>query len=74
MESTFSQRSLTQGGIPFTLKDGTTGIIAPEARRTYDHIIQTRIGRFPLQGLTGLSLDTQPMVPVSQANISETFK
>ncbi|KAL8992106.1 MAG: hypothetical protein Q9169_007368, partial [Polycauliona sp. 2 TL-2023] len=42
------------GGIPFTLKDGITGIISPEARRTCDHIVQTRIGNFPLQGLTGL--------------------
>lgn len=57
MESTFPQSSLAQGGMPFTLKDGTTDIIAPEARRNYDHIIQTRIGNFPLQGLTGLSLE-----------------
>ncbi len=74
MESTFSQRSLEQGGIPFTLKDGTTSVIAPEARRTYDHIVQTRIGNFPLQGLTGLSLDTQPTALVSHANTFETSK
>ena len=53
MESTFHQSSLAQGGMAFSLKDGTAGVIAPEARRNYDHIIQTRIGNFPLQGLTG---------------------
>ena len=53
MEMSLPQSSLTQGGTPFALKDDTTAIIAPEARRTYDHIIHFRVGNFPLRGLTG---------------------
>ncbi|KAL8669821.1 MAG: hypothetical protein Q9168_005612 [Polycauliona sp. 1 TL-2023] len=51
-----AQSSLAKGGIPFALNDGTTGIIDPESRRTYDHIIQTKIGNFPLQGLTDVQM------------------
>ncbi|KAL8777842.1 MAG: hypothetical protein Q9213_007686 [Squamulea squamosa] len=66
MDSTLPQTSFTQGGIPFTLKDGTTDIIAPEARRTYDHIIHFRIGNFPVQGLT----DTQANLILSGSHLS----
>lgn len=42
--------------MPFALKDGRRDIITPTARRTYDHIINSRIGSFPLNGLTGKPL------------------
>ena len=58
MVPTFAQSSLTQGGVPFALKDGSNGIIAPEARRTYDHIVHTAVGIFPSKGLTGKLFDT----------------
>lgn len=44
---------LARGIVPFAFRDGTTGIIAPEARRAYDHIIHFRVGNFPSSGLTG---------------------
>ena len=53
MAMTTSQNLLANGVVSFTLKDSTTEIIAPEALRTYDHIIRSRIGNFPSNGLTG---------------------
>ena len=45
--------------VTFILKNGTPGIIAPEARRTYDHIIRLIIGEFPLLGLKGQFLSPE---------------
>ena len=55
-----SQSALVGGVLPFALENGTTGVIAPEERRTFDHIIYVNIGDFPTHGLTGqlLSLGT----------------
>lgn len=47
------QNAIARGVLSFTLEDGTTGIISPEERRTYDHIICTNVGVFPTHGLTG---------------------
>ncbi|KAL9127852.1 MAG: hypothetical protein Q9217_003343 [Psora testacea] len=67
MGSTVHETSLAGGVVPFALKDGTTGIIAPEARRIYDHIIHFRIGNFPSNGLT----DTQASLILSASRLAE---
>ena len=50
-----SQSLLFGGTLSFALTNGDTGIIAPEERRTYDHIIHSNVGAFPAAGLTGNS-------------------
>lgn len=53
MASTISESLINPGGVVFSLKDGTKGVIAPEDRRIYNHIIHVKIGHFPSNGLTG---------------------
>lgn len=47
------QSALAGSVLPFALEDGTTGIISPEEKRTFDHIIYANVGDFPTHGLTG---------------------
>lgn len=54
-----SQSLLFGGTLSFALTNGDTGIIAPEERRTYDHIIHSNVGAFPAAGLTGSSLSSK---------------
>lgn len=56
MTSTTSESLVSPGGVTFSLRDGTKGIIAPDDRRVYDHIIHVKVGTFPSDGLTGQSL------------------
>ncbi|KAL9104386.1 MAG: hypothetical protein Q9163_000644 [Psora crenata] len=68
MASTVPQNLLAVGVIQFAFRDGTTGSIAPEARRIYDHIIGFRIGNFPSNGLT----DTQAKLILSASRLPES--
>lgn len=82
MASTISDSLLSPGGVTFSLRDGTKGIIAPDDRRMYDHIIRVKIGNFPSEGLTGqslmlitgISVNMQPNPFIDMHGFTQTLK
>ena len=44
MSSSTSGTLSATDAVAFTLQDGRKGLVAPEARKTYDHIVRSRVG------------------------------
>ena len=64
MASTTFESLVSPGGVTFSLRDGPKGIIAPDDRRIYDHIIRVKVGTFPPDGLT-----SQSLVPITVISV-----